>query len=385
MTPRLAFSAYRLPLRRPWRSAHGLRRERCGWLVCAEWAGHTGYGDCAPLPEAGTESAAAAQGRLEQWRRQAGSSTLAEQLAWLAGAADTQAAVDRVRRGAVASATPAADAALETALLDLDARLRGITLRVRLLHDAGSPAPNPPPSAIRVNAALGAVTEQRPETLAAAIAAGFDVLKLKVGVAPLADELAALRVLCERLPPAVRLRLDANQAWSAAEAQQRVRALAPLAERIESLEEPLRDDGRPARRAAALRALQAVAPFSLALDESLPALAWPPALADLPVQRLVLKPAVLGGLRTTLAIARAADEAGREVVITSLIESAAGLWPGAQLAAATGSPLAHGLATSDWLAADLGRPPAIAGGQLGLTDTVGSGFSPSPSTHGLGA
>jgi L-alanine-DL-glutamate epimerase-like enolase superfamily enzyme len=67
--------------------------------------------------------------------------------------------------------------------------------------------------------------------------------------------------------------------------------------------------------------------------------------------------------------------AGREVVITSLVESAAGLWATAQLAAAIGSPLAHGLATGQWLAEDLGPPPLPLAGRIALPDTPGSGFA----------
>lgn len=234
---------------------------------------------------------------------------------------------------------------------------------------------------LRVNAALGAVTECRPAVLETALASGFSVLKLKVGVAALADELAALQALCDWLPPGVRLRLDANQAWSLTQAQHMVAALEPLGTRVESLEEPLRPETEPAQRDAALRALQAKAAFSIALDESLPRRGWPLALDDLPVRRLVLKPAVLGGLRPTLAFAHAAQSAGLEVVVTSLIESAAGLWASAQLAAAMGSSLAQGLATSDWLASDLGNAPTIEQGRLRLGETAGSGFVPTPATH----
>lgn len=385
--PRLSVIAYRLPLRRPWRSAHVLRRERCGWLVRAELDGLAGYGDCAPLPEAGTETAEAARDRLEEWCRQAGSSPLAEQLDLLAGATrlrrgSAAVAEDQpVRPTALSSATPAADAALETALLDLDARRQRITLRARLLRDAPLFVPIPLPAVLPVNAALGAVTDCRPSALDMALSAGYSVLKLKVGVAPRDDEIRGLQALCDLLPPAVRLRLDANQAWSPAEAQQLLELLEPLSERIESLEEPLRPDPELTRHDAVLRALQAQAAFSIALDESLSARGWPPTFADLPVRRLVLKPAVLGGLRSTLALAQAAQSAGLEVVVTSLIESAAGLWASAQLAAAIGSPLAHGLATSDWLAADLGGAPTIEHGQLWLGETAGSGFTPSPSMH----
>jgi L-alanine-DL-glutamate epimerase-like enolase superfamily enzyme len=156
-----------------------------------------------------------------------------------------------------------------------------------------------------------------------------------------------------------------------AEANEMIAGLLRWADRIESLEEPLRE---PNDRD--LEALQRRAPFSLALDESLPQRPQPMALESIPVRRLVLKPGVLGGSRRALALARHALEAGREVVVTSLIESAAGVWASVQLAAASGSPLAHGLATSDWLASDLGAPPAIDAGRIPLAAMPGSGFQP---------
>jgi L-alanine-DL-glutamate epimerase-like enolase superfamily enzyme len=66
------------------------------------------------------------------------------------------------------------------------------------------------------------------------------------------------------------------------------------------------------------------------------------------------------------------------VVVTGVVESAAGLWPTAQLAAATGSRLPHGLATADWLAEDLGHPPRLKRRTLSLSDRPGSGFKPHP-------
>jgi o-succinylbenzoate synthase len=229
-------------------------------------------------------------------------------------------------------------------------------------------AQNLPPE-IEVNAALGALIALQPKPLDRALAAGFRVLKLKLGVAPIARELEAIRALCGQLPPAVRLRLDANRAWDLATARKLLDGLLPVADQIDGLEEPCAeaDDGE-------LRALQTRVPFALALDESLPARGWPLEPEQLPLRRLVLKPGVIGGLRPSLRLARRAQAAGLEVVITSLIESAAGLWSSAQLAAATGSALAHGLATADWLAADLGAAPLIQAGRIRLPMSPGSGF-----------
>lgn len=368
MSLRLGFEPYRLALRRPWRSAHGRRERRDGWLVIAEADGSCGFGDCAPLPEAGTESASMALRRLRYWAHRAVSRPAGALLAELPAAAR-------------ATPCPAADAAVETALLDLEARRRGLPLR-RLLGGDGAA------DRIEVNAAVGAAAALDAAALERALAAGFRVLKLKLGVAAPDQELEALAALRARLPAAVGLRLDANRAWDLASAERVLAALSrPAGGRpwIESLEEPL---AAPDPRR--LAALQAGCAFPLALDESLspcPPLGAPAAPLRLalnrpPVRRLVLKPGVIGGLRPSLALARAAAAAGCSVVVTSLVESAAGLWACAQLAAALGpSPgrgrgMAHGLDTAHWLAADLGAAPRPRDGEIRLPATAGSGFAP---------
>lgn len=348
MAPALRLEPYRLPLRRPWRSARGELRERAGWLVIAERDGIRGYGDCAPLPAAGTEPPDRAAERLRHWCQRA------------AAGDDPRSLLGDL---AAESGTPCADAAVETALLDLEARRRGLTLR-RLL--AGVEVAR---DAVAVNAMLGAAGRIDPDRVTTLVARGFRVLKLKVGDAPWQQELACVQALAARLPDGHALRLDANGAWGPAGARAFIAGLDGLP--IDALEEPLRDPDD-----AGLVALQQRAGFSLALDESLPGRPRPIDPARLPVRRLVLKPGAIGGPRRTLALARLARAAGREVVLTSLVESAAGLWATAQLAAASGSPLAHGLATGDWLARDLGPAPLPARGRIRLPAAAGSGFEP---------
>ena len=352
---RLDLVPYRLPLTRPWASAHGSFPERCGWLVIAQANGVRGYGDCAPLPAAGTETSAAA------WRRLSVSGSTKDQL----GAPSTlgaglDQALAALARG-TQSPTPAADFALDCAHCDLASRLAGTSLRHWLAGTALDSIP--------VNAALGPLTETTPTDLTRAALAGFRVVKLKVGMATPKRELQRLHELTATLPKGLRLRLDANGAWDPTTATRLIRALANLP--VESLEEPLREPDWPT-----LAALQSIAPFPLALDESVAACADTLAPAQFPVRRIILKPAAIGGLRRTLSLARRFQAAGIEVVITSLVESAAGLWPTAQLAAAIGSPIPQGLATADWLREDLGAPPRIQDGRLHLPDSPGSGFAP---------
>lgn len=351
----LAFTPYRLALTRPWASAHGHFGARCGWLVSARTEGARGYGDCAPLPAAGTETPAAAWRRLCEARRAIhrrsappGAGTPLER--WLQ-------TLDQAPRGP----TPAADFALDCALSDLASRLADTSLRRWLAGTARDTVP--------VNGALGALMDTTAADLAGAARAGLLVVKLKVGIAPSARELMHLHALGADLPPGLRLRLDANGAWDQATAIRVVDALAGLP--VESLEEPLHPPDWPA-----LVALQARASFPLALDESVAALAETLDQVRYPVRRIVLKPAAIGGLRRTLRLARRFQAAGIETVITSLVESAAGLWPTAQLAAAIGSPVPQGLATADWLREDLGPAPPLRDGLLHLPAAPGSGFVP---------
>jgi o-succinylbenzoate synthase len=335
---------YCLPLRRPWRSAKGEAGERRGWLVRIEAGSLAGYGDCAPLPVAGTEDAATAWAWLCAWREQALGRPLDLVLA------------DLEDEGA---RTPAARFATECALADLLARAAGVPLACWLDPGAALSVP--------VNAALGHLGGLTPRDVQASAAEGFRVFKVKVGLDGVETDLARLRALAPVLPPGGQFRLDANGAWTLVDARRAVAALNTLP--VEALEEPLRDPS-PEH----LGRLQAEARFPLALDESWPGMGAASDPAMVRVRRLVLKPAVLGGLRRTLALARAVGAAGLEVVVTSLIESAAGLWPTVHLAAAIGSPVPQGLATAGWLAQDLGEGPLPGAGRIQVPQVPGSGF-----------
>lgn len=357
----LSLQAYALPLRAPWRSARGTLRERRGWLVRASASGATGYGDCAPLPEAGTEQPADAERALALLAVEITGLRIADALAH-----------PRLHAGG----SPAACWAAECALIDLQARLDGLPFHHCLSAHAGLPAIERP-ARVEVNAALGSLMDLRSDDLACALDAGYRVLKIKLGLEPPADEIARLQRLCLDLPPGVTLRLDANGAWDESGARAMIEGLADLP--IESLEEPL---GMP--DPDALARLQGFAPFSIALDESLarsPRSVERLASTGLPVHRAILKPATIGGPRQGLALARALIGQGKEIVVTSILDAAPGLWASAQLACLLPTDLAHGLGTAGWLARDLGAGPPIAGGRIQIPPTPGTGFEPGESTR----
>jgi o-succinylbenzoate synthase len=329
---------YAIPLARPWKCARGDTVLRRGWLIRVEDSeGAHGWGESAGLPGAGTETAEQAEQALAVAMAAMKGATPADARAQLPGA-------DR----------PAARCGLECALLDLEARRGGVPL-YRFLRPDASPE-------VRVNAFAGAVDDALGRRLDAAHRQGFEVAKLKLATAPRAVELPAFFRAMEQLPEGLSLRLDVNRGWTTAEAEATLPRLAGLP--IEAMEEPACDAD-----AQALERLQAMAGFSLALDESLSS--WPEDRA-LPVRRQVLKPMVVGGPTRVLGLAL---RPRTESVVTSSVDTAVGLWLAAHIAAALGNGLAHGLDTASWLSTLLGPAPEP-GGLLRLPDAPGLGFEP---------
>lgn len=341
-----SFEPYRLPLIDPWISAQGTFVVREGWLIrLTTEDGRIGYGDCAPLPQAGSESVACAQSRLMACAESLPGTLLEDLPAKLEG---LTVAAPSVRNG------------LETALLDLFSQQAGRPL-AQWLNPCAS-------STVKVNAMIGGLDRQAPSRAMAAIHAGFAVLKLKVGLASVRDELAMLRAVSDMLPPGTALRLDANCAWNEAQAAEFLCALDGVP--VESVEDP-----QCYPDVEALSRLQASVVFPIAADESLLKLGAGALLGTRAVRRLVLKPMLLGGLRPALAIATQARDAGLECVVTSTVDSAVGVRAAMHLAAAVDNGLAHGLATSAWLARDVGLAPQPVGGVLTVGKEAGLGFA----------
>jgi len=390
---------YRLPLKRPWVAAAATLRERQGMLVAVETdAGLVGHGDCAPLPSSGAAGHAHVFAAL--------------QAAVAALPGQEIAAVSLP-----ATAPPELRWALETALVDILARRQGVSMARYLGGPVQEAWPKGRPEARRyapeaqsvpvgkstlpvtdersehevsppakeglgevgqkvgagetvvrvpVNVALGALNADCIERAAAAREQGYAFAKIKVGVGAPDAELARLREL-HAAAPGLRLRLDANRAWKDADALRFLTSAADLP--IDAVEEPL-----AAPTVARLAALQRALPFAVAVDESLPVLGAEALFAAGAVRRLVLKPARVGGIAATCALVVRARAAGVETVLTSVVDSAVGVTAAAHLAAALAPGIAHGLATLDWLAADVAAGPPLADGALSLAAAPGLGL-----------
>jgi len=212
--------------------------------------------------------------------------------------------------------------AVQTALVDIEARRAGTSVAELL---AGSGAA--PPRDVSVSALLGDGDAAAASAEAGALGArGLRSFKWKVGRTSLEHDVECVRALREAIGPRAALRLDANGAWTADEARRALDAFAPWAP--EFVEEPL--------RAAERRALAALgSSVPVALDESVVTMRdLDAALTAGGAQVLVLKLERVAGPLAALALAARAERAGLRVVFTDSIESVVGRAATAHVAAA---------------------------------------------------
>jgi o-succinylbenzoate synthase len=265
---------------------------------------------------------------------------------------------------------PATRCGIETALIDLMAQRAGLPVAILLNPNAQN--------YVSVNAVLGAVDDRLASKTRQALEEGFSLIKIKLGVKSIAVELQALNTLAKILPEGAMLRLDVNGCWDLNQASEALSALRKLP--VESLEEPLHSP-----QTESLKTLQTLVPWPLALDESLRG--WPikSLLTQKPVRRLVLKPMLIGGLLPTYQLARRAQRIGIESVVTTTVDSAAGVWAALHLASALDNGFTHGLNTGTWLSEDIGDGPRLSSAKMTINDTPGLGFTPYPESCNFSA
>lgn len=204
------------------------------------------------------------------------------------------------------------------------------------------------PAAVRVEVAVNALVPG-PGFDPAALA-GFTCVKVKVGYAGDVDVVAAVR---DAVGPAVALRVDANGAWDADTAVERLRAMARYDLELAEQPVPSIDELAAVRRRVAVR---------LATDECVRSVADARRVRALDAaDAVVLKVQPLGGVRAGLDVAEAA---GLPAIPTSMMETSVGIAAGLALAAASGElPYACGLATAALMPADVVRERLVPDGR----------------------
>jgi o-succinylbenzoate synthase len=330
---------FTLELVRPLETAHGPIEERSGFVVRVEYADAVGVGEATPLP-GWTEDLDACREALE-W-----APDIAEDEDWGVALGETNA--------------PAARHALSLALADARAQ----TMNQPLYRSLGNERLV---RHVPVNATVGdADRETTVGRAGAAVEAGFDCVKVKVGDRDVARDVERLGAVREAVGPDVTLRADANGAWTRAEAERAFEGLAPLD--LQYVEQPLPADDVPEH--AGLRD-DGVA---VALDESLANRSVTDVLAADAADYLVLKPMALGGTDRARQAARQARQAGVTPVVSTTIDGVVARTAAVHVAAAIPEVPACGLATAELLAEDLAPDPApVADGQIAVPQDMGLG------------
>jgi o-succinylbenzoate synthase len=337
---------FRLPFARPVATARGPVCERRGLVLELQSdGGERGLGEAAPFPGLSDEPLPFVENALERLSR-AGSPLFS---AALEGAGSV-----RHLLGALGLPSSAAHA-VDQALLAMLAARRGIS-PAHLLHPVAR-------TDIPVHAlALG------PEDAASLAQRGYRTLKIKVGAATLAEDDERVASIRRAVGPKVALRLDANGAWSPAQA---IRAIQKLwAHGIESVEQPV-----GARDLEGMRQVRASAPVPIAADESVRTAQDLAALLRAEAaDAVVVKPMLAGGVLAAHALACAAADAGLSVSVTTSFESSVGRAAARDVAAACPAPLwSCGLDTGHLLAQDLDAGALGALAQLVPTEASAPG------------
>ncbi|MBI2091013.1 MAG: o-succinylbenzoate synthase [Deltaproteobacteria bacterium] len=346
---RISWTGYRVPFKNRFVAADVNAADRHGLLLRLEASsGLVGYGDASPI---GAASPAAVEALAAQL------ASLAPRLLEIGTSGDDF--------PQLAEAIPAQSPAplrfgIETALCDLRAKENHCPVASLF---GGNPQ-RVPVNALLFSAAPEAIGSEARQ----AVDLGFKALKLKVGALSMEEDIARVAAVRQAVGPRIALRIDANQAWSAAQAVEVINRLRPHG--IEYVEQPV--------AASDLRGMAKVrrsVSTPIAADEAIASLDDARRVLEMEAADVVIVKAARTGLLQALAIVDFAQYAGRPVIITSSLESDIGVAAALHIASAralTRHPC--GLATGSLLESTLVSPP------LSATE----GFLSCPQHPGLG-
>jgi L-alanine-DL-glutamate epimerase-like enolase superfamily enzyme len=311
---KLDFERRVLRFARPLETPYGVLEQRELLLVSLTGEdGTSGYGEAAPLEPYDGIGIERAQAALESY---------ASVLSDASGLNGAQ-LVDACRR---VDELPQALAAVDMALWDRGGRIAGKPIAALLTDD--------PASTVPVNATIAAADRAGvAEQVTAALTAGYECVKLKVGLGDDAGRLAAARAAGGT---EMTLRIDANGIWEVEEAVRTIEALAPVG--LELVEEPVHGLTR-------VREVRDRVPVRVAIDETA---AEHGALTAGVADAVCLKISRCGGIGGLIAAAALVRASGAEVYVASTYDGPLGIAAGVHVAAALASrgPVPHcGLAT----------------------------------------
>ncbi|MBT9153240.1 MAG: L-Ala-D/L-Glu epimerase [Firmicutes bacterium] len=272
-----------------------------------------------------------------------------------------EAVLAKINSGIVRNSS--ARAALDMAVYDLVGRLYGVPLYKML---GGHKASFETDITVSINSpaemagdAVGFVRD------------GFTALKLKVGIGP-ATDVVRVRGIREAVGPHIKIRLDANQGWTAKEAIKTIILMEDMGLDIELVEQPVK-----AHDLDGLKQVTDNVATPIMADESV--FSPEDALRVLQMRAadlINIKLMKAGGIHNALRINALAESAGIECMIGCMIENKIGITAAAHLAAAKKNITRMDLDAPFLLAHEpISGGISLVGPRLVLPDTPGLGIT----------
>jgi o-succinylbenzoate synthase len=311
MNSYLQYRPYRRRFIQPLLTHHGTWTDRDGIILRLQTPDGIGYGEIAPIPWFGTE-------------------TIDQAITYLNSLGD------RPSQSQLA-ATPSTHPATQFALESANPTTWAIAAQI--------PDPRPDRLCALLPAGVAAIAAWQ-----SLWGAGHRTFKWKIGVEPIAQELALFDQLRQGLPPSAMLRLDANGGLNRDAAASWLSYCDRPGTAIEFLEQPL----DPRDRSGLIALAQQFA-TPIALDESVTQLADLIAWSDWPGP-LVIKAAIAGSPRKIVDVCR-----DRKVVLSSVFETVIGRKSALLLGQELNVTSALGFGVLHWLAVDNQTDRALAG------------------------
>ena len=334
-------SSYTLKFKQPFTTSKGIITERKGFLIKLDSAnGKSGYGDCCPLPDFGSESYEQAEAKIKDL-----------ELKIKIDLNDIEKSI--IKTLEPLNDFPALRHGFEQALLNLISRDQNISLN-EILNSSSK-------KTINVNAAIGFLTAEESVLRAKElISKGYKTIKLKVGRKDFKEDYAYVKVIRKNIGNNIHLRIDANGKWNFSNAVSSLRRLEKFG--IEYAEQPCSN-------IEDYLALSHKTHIPLAADESIRSIkdAYD-FISRKAASVIILKPMMLGGIIPTLKIIQFAQENKIKVVVTTSLDSCIGRSFAVLAASFVEQETAHGLGTAELFENDLFPDPyPVKNGQIHLS------------------
>ena len=282
-----------LELRHTFRLSRGASDQRRNVLLELDVGDHVGLGEAAPIGRY-NQNTDSVRRSIDRMMSRLGDPRCFDSAVERAGVPDQ----------------PAASAAVDMALWDLHGKRLGVPLYELLGLDAGTM----PPTSFTIGIDRKDVVVEKVRA-----ASQFEILKVKLGTEDDEPMLAAVHEAGDQ-----RLRVDANEGWTLAQAKDRLDWLAGLG--IELIEQPL-----PAGQLDEMRALRAISPVPLVADESLHRAEDIPGLVGA-FDGINIKLMKCGGISEALRMIHVARACGLRIMLGCMIESSLAITAAAHLA-----------------------------------------------------